>query len=111
MALSTQQQILIEQRVTNEAKSIGAAYLMWFFLGTLGGHNFYLGQKAAGLAKLALFVLGWLMLAHGVGLILLIVDGLWVLVDAFLIPGMVQRHKDKVRRELTATALYADGQA
>ena len=33
MSISTQEQILIEQRVTNEAKSIGVAYLLWFFLG------------------------------------------------------------------------------
>lgn len=67
MGLSTQEQILIEQRVMNEAKSAGAAYLLWFFLGTLGAHRFYLGKTGSGVAQLLLFVLGWLTLGIFVG--------------------------------------------
>src|SRR5690349_1865524 len=44
MTLSTQEQMLIEQRVANEAKSTGLAYVLWFFLGGLGMHRFYLGR-------------------------------------------------------------------
>ncbi len=59
MAVSTEQQILIEQRVTNEAKSIGASYLLWFFLGYLGGHRFYLGRKGSAIAILLLTIIGF----------------------------------------------------
>ncbi|WP_373456295.1 TM2 domain-containing protein [Rhizobium sp. L1K21] len=105
MGLSVQEQMLIEQRVTNEAKSVGAAYVIWLFLGGLGVHRFYLGRTGSGTAILILMILGWLTIALGVGLVFLFVVGLWVLIDAFLIPGMVNQHKDAVRQRLTTQAL------
>ncbi|TPL40700.1 TM2 domain-containing protein [Mesorhizobium sp. B2-4-6] len=104
MALSTQEQILIEQRVTNEAKSIGVAYLLWFLLGGVGAHRFYLGRSGTGFAMLALLVVGVITVPIVVGSLLLVVLGIWAIVDAFLIPGMVQNHKNDVRRKLTAAA-------
>lgn len=100
MALSTQEQILIEQRVMNEAKSVGAAYLLWFFLGTLGAHRFYLGRTGSGLAQLALLVIGWLTAAIVIGFGFLIALVIWWIVDAFLIPGMIEEQKSEVRRSL-----------
>jgi len=105
MGLSTQEQILIEQRVTNEAKSVGAAYLLWFFLGTLGAHRFYLGKTGSGVAQLILFVLGWLTAFIFVGIVLLIALGIWWIIDAFLISGMVASQKEAVRQRLTMQAL------
>lgn len=58
MALGVQEQMLIEQRVANEAKSTGAAYLLWLFLGGAGGHRFYLGRSGSGAVMLILFILG-----------------------------------------------------
>ena len=107
MTLSTQQQMLIEQRVTNEAKSTGAAYLIWLFLGMLGGHRFYLGRTGSAVAQLLMFIIGWVTAIIGVGLFILGILGLWVLVDAFLIPGMIQSHKDKVRQDLSMNAMLA----
>ncbi|MER9338932.1 hypothetical protein NKJ06_34395 [Mesorhizobium sp. M0293] len=36
----------------------------------------------------------------GAGAFLLLALGIWILVDAFLIPGMVQAHKSEVRKQL-----------
>lgn len=107
MAVSTEQQILIEQRVTNEAKSIGASYLLWFFVGYLGGHRFYLGRKGSAIAMLLLTVFGVLLSFVGVGLVFLGIVGVWALVDAFLIPGMVAEQKNKVRNDLLQQALLS----
>ncbi|MDQ0776389.1 RND superfamily putative drug exporter [Streptomyces aurantiacus] len=44
-------------------KSVGVAYLWWFFLGLFGGHHFYLGRTGRGLVDLftiGLCGLGWL---------------------------------------------------
>ena len=90
MALCTQQQMLIEQPLQNDKKSTGAAYALWFFVGFLGGHRFYLGRTGSGIAQLVLTVLGWLTLMLGIGLVFLLAVGIWVLVDAFLIPGMIE---------------------
>ena len=105
MGLSTQQQILIEQRVTNEAKSAGVAYLLWFFLGTLGVHRFYLGRKGSGLVRLHLTIVGWLTIVFVIGFFLLALMGIWLFVDLFLIPGMVMKQKDDVRARLTTQVL------
>ncbi|GGF66115.1 hypothetical protein GCM10007301_27240 [Azorhizobium oxalatiphilum] len=111
MSLSVQQQILIEQRVTNEAKSTGVAYLLWFFLGGLGAHRFYLGRTGSAVAQLVLCLIGWITVAIAVGFFILAGLYIWVLVDAFLIPGMIQGQKDGVRQRLTMEAMLASGAA
>lgn len=42
--LTTQEEILVEAKVTNASKSYGLAYLFWVILGGLGGHRYYLGK-------------------------------------------------------------------
>jgi TM2 domain-containing membrane protein YozV len=66
-------------------KSTGAAYLLWFFLGGLGAHRFYLGYTGSGVAQLLLLLLGWIPLFVGWFIL-----GIWLLVDLFLIPGMAR---------------------
>ena len=109
MGLSVQEQMLIELRVTNEAKSTGVAYLLWLFLGTIGGHRFYLGRTGTGALMLVLFVVGIITSVVGVGLFIVALVGLWALVDAILIPGMVSRQKEDVRQKLTMRALTTSG--
>lgn len=98
MNLSAAEQMLIEQRVTNEAKSTLVAYLFWFFLGGLGAHRFYLGRPATALAIMACLILG---IAIGrFGTPLLGVVAIWLIVDLFMIPLMIQRQKNEVREKL-----------
>ncbi len=107
MDLSTAEQILVEQRVTNEAKSVGVAYLLWIFLGGLGAHRFYIGRPGSGLAILVLMVLGIALSPIGVGTMFLVPAVIWALVDAFLIPGMIQPQKEEVRNTFS-TQMYAE---
>ncbi|MBB3608192.1 TM2 domain-containing protein [Rhizobium sp. BK602] len=111
MGLSVQEQMLIEQRVTNEAKSVGAAYLLWFFLGYFGAHRFYLGRVGSGAAQLILLVLGCLTAFVFVGVVLLAALSIWWVIDAFLIPGVIAEQKGIVRQRLTDDALYMNRQA
>lgn len=71
-------QIVFEQ---NE-KSKGVAYLLWLLFGWLGVHRFYAGKTGTGLAQLLLSL-------SVVGLGITIV---WWIVDAFLIPDMINSH-------------------
>ncbi len=57
------------------AKSVGVAYVLWFFLGVLGVHKFYLGKTGIGVSYI--FTLGWL----GIGLI----------IDLFTLPSQVRK--------------------
>lgn len=67
-------------------KSQGAAYLLWFFLGGLGAHRFYVGRAGTGVAQLLLCLFGWLPLFAG-----LFALSIWWIVDAFLIPDMLRQ--------------------
>ena len=52
MGLSTEQQMLIEQRVTNDGPSTVVAYLLWFFLFIVSGHRFYLGRPGSAILQI-----------------------------------------------------------
>lgn len=79
------------------AKSVGVAYLLWFFLGGLGVHRFFLGRTGSGIAQLLLGLLGWLPLFMG-----WVVLGVWLLVDAFLIPGIAREENERLAISLTS---------
>lgn len=72
-------------------KSNGVAYLLWFLLGGIGAHRFYAGRTGTGIAYVALQVLAWITLGAGAGVFVFMVIGLWWLIDAFLLPGMIRQ--------------------
>src|SRR5258708_2108216 len=73
-------------------KTAVVAYLLWFFLGMFGGHNFYLGRIGVAVAQLILTIT----------IIGMLVTIFWVLVDAFLIPGWVRRQNNLLASQLGA---------
>jgi TM2 domain-containing membrane protein YozV len=73
-------------------KTALVAYLLWFFLGWFGGHNFYLERTGVAVTQLILSL-------TVVGLTITII---WVLVDAFLIPGWVRRQNNLLAAQLGA---------
>ena len=64
-------------------KSKGVAYLLWLLFGWLGVHRFYAGRTGSGLAQL---------LVVAVSVVGLAVTIIWWLIDAFLIPDMINQH-------------------
>ena len=75
------------------------AYLLWFFVGFLGGHNFYLGRIGVAVAQLILTLT----------IIGIVITFFWVLVDAFLIPGWVRRQNNLLAAQLGARLGVPDG--
>ena len=73
-----------------EKKSLLVAYLLWFFLGYVGAHRFYLGRPVSGFVMLALSAVTLLVTLVSFGLLgfLWALVGLWWLIDALLIPGI-----------------------
>lgn len=117
--LTSDQKMSIEARLANETKSAGLAYLLWFFLGTLAVHCFYLGQTKIGLIRLVLGVLGWILALVGLGaameghsgaslawgLIFLAIAGIWLIVDLFRIPSYIRQQQATRREELAVSLL------
>ncbi len=85
MALSTQERILVEQRVTNEGPSVAVAYLFWFFLGIVSAHRFYLGRPITALLQIASY--------------LIVIGVVWWFIDVFLIPGMIRERQEALREQ------------
>ena len=71
-------------------KSALIAYLLWFLLGGLGAHRFYLGQTGSAVFMLILFVVSLFTWFIIVGLVTAAVLVIWLFIDIFLIPGIVQ---------------------
>ena len=74
-------------------KSMGMAYLLWFLLGGIAVHRFYLGFTASAVIQLMMAPLGYAMLIgkSPLGLLILGAAWLWILGDAFVIPSMVRK--------------------
>ena len=91
MAYTIAELSLVEQRVSNDGSNAGLAYLLWFFLWFVSGHRFYLGRPGTAILQiLSYFVL---------------IGFVWILVDAFLIPAMVQEKNDALRRRVMGELL------
>ncbi len=73
-------------------KTAVVAYLLWFFLGLFGAHNFYLKRTGVAVAQLIL----------SLTLVGMIVTLVWVIVDAFLIPGWVRNQNNLLATQLGA---------
>lgn len=73
-----------------QKKSLVIAYILWFFLGTLGAHKLYLRQPFMCLFYLILNGLGWLTAGILVGYLFFILLGLLLFIDLFTMPLRVR---------------------
>jgi len=108
---STQRRILVETTIANERKSVGIAYLLWFFFGGFGGHNYYVGKPVLGMMQLLGNVFGWAAFFGGVpGLALLLFAGVGIsmLVDLCLIPARINAQTEKLRERLSDRMIWSD---
>jgi hypothetical protein len=94
-------------------KSIGLAYLLWFVLGGLGAHRFYLNSPRMGIGLIVLFGGGAAIALYGLtlqdqgwllsGLLCLGAWAVLLLVDAFRMPEMIEiasEEKDSERQSM-----------
>jgi len=93
---------LAMMRYDADKKSVLVAYILWFFLGWLGAHRFYLGRVPTAVAQFALCAVSWILSFVLIGYLGFALLGLWWLLDAVLIPGMAQRHNNALIASLRA---------
>ena len=82
------------------AKSMGTAYLLWFFLGGFSVHRFYLGFPISGAIQAALLPISWALIVSGslAAFLTIAAGGLWILGDAFVIPSLTREANARIRR-------------
>lgn len=95
----------LSERRYGPEKTAGVAYLLWFFLGGLSAHRFYLGFHTSAIVQLIMTPIAYAMMIakSPAGVVLLVAAGLWILVDAFFIPGMVRKANARGRGEAVAS--------
>lgn len=77
-----------------------AGFLLWWFLGTFGGHRFYCNRPGSGAAMLVTTIVSIPLCYVCVGFITLAGILVWWVVDAFLISGWIQAHNQQVMNQL-----------
>lgn len=75
-----------------QRKSTGLAYVFWVLLGAFGAHRFYLRRTGTAVAQLVLS-----LTFFG-----LVITGIWLVVDLFLIPGIVTQVNANAKRDAFA---------
>lgn len=103
MGLTNEERMLVNSELQRKGKNMGLAYILLIFLGSLGIHRFYLGRKGSAITQLVLTIVGWLTVAILIGAIPLLVVGVWLIADLFLIPGIIRDENDKTEKEIIST--------
>lgn len=97
-SLSDRELALLESEMRGRSKSIWVAFALWFFVGMLGGHRFYL--KRGGEIYLVVFVVGLVTSIILIGFLILAVLGLFVLIDAFRISNWVESANREIESQI-----------
>lgn len=82
--MTPEQLVLLQGEFDKKKKSKTTAYLLWFFLGVLGGHRFYAGDTLR--AIFMLITLGGL--------------GIWALIDVFFIGSRIEEKNNIIEAEI-----------
>jgi TM2 domain-containing membrane protein YozV len=80
--------------------------VLWFFCGGIAAHRFYLGFPVSGAIQAALLPLTWALIVSGsLGAFLTMAgSGLWLLADAFMLPGLQREANARARSNAAANA-------
>ncbi len=90
--LSAKQLAMLESEFNGKKKSKGVAYLLWFFLGSLGGHRFYTGDIGYAIGMIVVWLISWFLL--------FIPIAIWALIDAFLLSKRIDILNEQIELEI-----------
>lgn len=113
----THLQWLRSKKPSGKAFSVGLAYILYIFFGSIGVHKLYMGKTLWGVIYLLLGVLGWITIFAGgitllaedagsaaglgsFGIICLIILGILLLIDLLTIPRQIRKQYEKTEIEI-----------
>jgi len=83
-----------------QKKSVLIAYLLWWFLGSLGAHRFYLRRNGSAATMLIITVVSIPACFILIGFLGVFAIFVWWIIDAFSIPGFVKRHNMRLANRI-----------
>lgn len=102
--LDTRELLLLQSEVQTHGKDMTVAYVLWFFLGILGAHRFYMGKSGTAVLQLILT-----LTFFGA-----IISGIWWLIDVLLVHSWVKEHnwflENRIIDHLAAQRTFVPGQ-
>lgn len=75
---------LLQSEMDKRKKSSTTSWLLWIFLGGIGGHRYYLGKIGTAIAMT--LTLGCI--------------GIWTLIDLFLLSGMIRETNEEIESSI-----------
>lgn len=90
--MTTQQLLLVDSEFNKKHKSKTTAFVLWFFLGSLGGHRFYMGDIPYALGMIVGWVISWFCF--------FIPIAIWVIIDAFFISRRIDKVNEGIERDI-----------
>ncbi|MFM2064614.1 MAG: hypothetical protein RLZZ507_4285 [Cyanobacteriota bacterium] len=122
--LTDRELIIFNSELDRKRKSTTIAYILYFFLGSIGGHKFYIGKPIMGLLYIILLFSGCFLELGGVasaydtsitsedasivlavGLLPLGLLGIMMLLDLFTIPRQIKKHEERVSNDILVQLL------
>ena len=107
----TQRRILVETTIANQKKSVGIAYLLWFFFGGFGAHNWYVGKPMLAGAQMFGYIIALAMYFSGnviFGGLLFIALGISLILDLCFIPARINAHTERMRESMSDSMVWSD---
>jgi len=99
--LTNEEVLVVNSEIERQKKSTAVAFLLCFFLGTLGAHRYYIGKNGSAIAMTLITVL---TLGFGA-----IVTGIWAFIDLFLITGWLRKNQDEIENSAAQQILSRRG--
>ncbi|RHW49747.1 TM2 domain-containing protein [Bombilactobacillus bombi] len=100
--LTNEEKLLVNSEIEKRRKNPVIAYLLWFLLGFMGGHRYYMGKTGSAVAMTLIF---WLLVwIFGLGAI---ITGIWAIVDVFLISGWLKDDQEKIENKVAQDIIYS----
>jgi hypothetical protein len=105
--LSDKDFAIFNAELQRQARSAIVAYVLWFFLGSMGVHNFYMGKILWGLLYIGLMIIGWGLTIGGsddssvrAGAGALLILAALLLWDLFTIPLQLKKRQECIGQDL-----------
>ena len=107
--LTDRELALLNSEMPQRSKSLVVAFLLWFFLGTLGVYHFYLGNSSRGWLMVILTIVGFITLIFLIGIVIIVALVVMWVVDAVRMSSTVQRVNAEIEGRLISEIVAGRG--